>query len=105
MLRARFSAYDPPMPTRLFLVIETFKEGDALPVYRRFRDRGRLMPDGIEYVSSWIDEPLGRCWQVMRAPDRALLDAWIANWSDPVDFEVVPVLTSDEARARVLPSL
>ncbi len=93
------------MSKRLYLVIERFRNGDALPVYRRFRDQGRLMPDGIEYVSSWIDEPLGRCWQIMETHDRALLDRWIANWSDLVDFEVIPVITSQEARERVAPQL
>lgn len=61
-----------------------------------------MAPDGLRYVSSWVDEPLARCWQVMETDDRALLDAWIANWSDIVDFEVIPVLTSAEAAARVL---
>ena len=70
-------------------------------MYHRFRAHGRMAPDGLRYVSSWVDEPLGRCWQVMETDDRALLDAWIANWSDIVDFEVIPVLTSAEAAARV----
>jgi Domain of unknown function (DUF3303) len=89
----------------LFMVIETFRDGDAVPVYRRFRDRGRLAPDGLDYVASWIDEPMTRCYQVMATDDRALLEAWIANWSDIVDFEVVPVITSPEASERIRPRL
>ena len=85
----------------LYMVIETYRDGDATPVYHRFRAHGRMAPDGLRYVSSWVDEPLARCWQVMETDDRALLDAWIANWSDIVDFEVIPVLTSAEAAARV----
>ena len=88
-----------------FLVVEHFKGGDARPVYRRFRDAGRLAPDGLRYVASWVSEDLARCWQVMECDDRALLDAWIARWSDIVDFEVAPVLTSAEALARVAPEL
>ncbi len=84
----------------LFLVIERFRNGDAQPVYRRFRERGRLAPPGLDYVNSWVTEDLTRCFQVMQCADRALLDQWIANWSDLVDFEVIPVLTSAEAAAR-----
>lgn len=85
----------------LFMVIEHFRGGDARPVYHRFRDRGRLAPDGLTYVNSWVTDDLTRCYQVMSCEDRALLDDWIAAWSDLVDFEVIPVITSPEASARV----
>ena len=88
-----------------FLVVEHFRGGDARPVYRRFRDEGRLAPDGLHYVASWVADDLTRCWQVMECDDRALLDAWIARWSDIVDFEVTPVLTSAEALDRIRPEL
>ena len=83
----------------LYMVIESFKGGDPAPVYRRFAERGRMAPDGLRYVSSWIDERLHRCYQLMETDDRALIDQWIANWSDLVDFEVIPVVTSAEAAA------
>ena len=86
----------------LFMVIEHFRNGDARPVYDRFRKRGRLAPDGLEYVSSWVTSDLKLCYQVMRCDDRALLDQWIASWSDIVEFEVIPVITSEEA-ARLVP--
>ena len=89
----------------LYMVIETFRNGDAVPVYRRFRDRGRMTPDGLAYVSSWIDLDFRRCYQVMEADDRALLDRWMANWSDIVDFEVYPVMTSKEAAEHIAPRL
>ena len=85
----------------LYMVIETFRGGDPVPVYRRFRDRGRLMPDGIAYRGSWITDDLRRCFQVMECEDRHLLDEWIANWNDLTAFEVIPVVTSDEAATRV----
>ncbi len=86
-----------------YLVIERFKHGEAAPVYQRFRERGRLMPDGLAYVTSWIDASYERCWQVMETHDRALLDQWMACWSDLMDFEVHPVVTSAEAQARFAP--
>jgi len=89
----------------LYLVIETFRGGDPVPVYRRFRDRGRLMPDGIEYRGSWVTDDLRRCFQVMECEDRRLLDQWIANWRDITEFEVIPVVTSAEAATRVSPRL
>jgi Domain of unknown function (DUF3303) len=89
----------------LYMVVEHFRGGDPLPVYRRFRDHGRLAPDGLRYVASWVGDDLGRCFQVMECDDRALLDQWMARWSDLVDFEVVPVMTSEEAVRVVSPRL
>ena len=89
----------------LFMVIETFRGGDARPVYRRFRDQGRLAPEGLNYVASWVTDDLRRCYQVMECDDRALLDAWIARWEDLVEFEVLPVTTSADAAAAIAPRL
>ena len=85
----------------LFMVIETFRGGNAEPVYARFRTRGRLAPDGVNYVNSWVTADLARCYQVMESPNHALLDEWMAAWTDLVEFEVIPVITSPEAAARV----
>lgn len=87
------------------MVIEHFREGDARPVYRRFRDRGRLAPGGLEYIASWVTTDLRQCYQVMQCDDRALLDAWIAQWDDLVDFEVIPVITSAAAAETIRPQL
>ena len=89
----------------LFMIIEHFKNGDAVPVYRRFRDRGRLAPEGVTYVSSWVDTGMKRCYQVMEAAEPGFIDQWVANWSDIVDFEIVPVMTSKEAAERIGPRL
>ena len=86
----------------LYMVVEHFRNADALPVYRRFRERGRMAPPGLDYVASWVDEKLATCFQVMEAPDRALLDEWIRHWQDLVEFEVHPVMSSLEAATRVL---
>ena len=85
----------------LFMVIEHFRDGDPAPVYARFRERGRLAPEGLRYVNSWVTDDLAGCYQVMECDDRAPLDAWMAAWSDLVDFEVHPVVTSADAAARV----
>jgi len=85
------------------MVVEHFK--DAPAVYRRFRERGRLAPEGLLYVSSWVDENLERCYQLMETEDRRLLDEWMANWNDLTDFEVYPVITSQEAAERIAPAL
>lgn len=85
----------------LFMIVERFKNSDALPIYRRFRDRGRLSPDGLQYISSWVDDKFERCFQIMETTDRKLLDEWIANWSDIIEFEVYPVLTSKDASAQI----
>ena len=85
----------------LFLVVEHFRNRDARPVYERFKERGRLAPAGLNYVNSWVTDDLARCYQVMECDDRALLDQWIAAWTDLVEFEVYPVITSAEASSRV----
>ena len=89
----------------LYMVVEHFRNGDPLPVYRRFRERGRMAREGLTYVSSWVDETLSTCYQVMQTDDRSLLDDWMRQWSDLVEFEVHPVITSQEAAQRVAPQL
>jgi Domain of unknown function (DUF3303) len=89
----------------LYMVIETFRDGNPVPVYRRFRDRGRLMPEAIEYRGSWVTDDLRRCFQIMECQDRSLLDQWMANWNDITEFEVVPLVTSAEAAVAVAPRL
>jgi hypothetical protein len=88
-----------------YMVVEHFRNGDPLPVYRRFRDRGRMAPEGLQYLSSWVDEKFGQCFQLMEAPDQTLLNQWIANWSDIVDFEIFTVVTSAEAAQTIAPQL
>ena len=85
----------------LYMIIEHFKHQDPAPVYRRFRERGRLAPDGLRYISSWVDEKLERCFQLMETEDSGLLEEWISNWSDLVEFEVYPVISSAVAAERV----
>ena len=85
----------------LYMIVEHFKNQDPVPVYRRFRDRGRLAPEGLRYVSSWVDEKLERCFQLMETENRKLLDEWVGNWGDLVEFEVYPVISSKEAAERV----
>jgi Protein of unknown function (DUF3303) len=89
----------------LFMVIERFHEGRAPDIYRRFRERGRMAPDGLRYVASWVDEPFERCFQVMETDNEALFREWMANWQDLIDFEIVPVRTSAEAVAFIAPRL
>ncbi|TMJ02489.1 MAG: DUF3303 domain-containing protein [Bacillati bacterium ANGP1] len=89
----------------LYMVIENFRNGDAVPVYRRFRDKGRLTPEGLRYVSSWVDADFSRCFQVMECNKRALLEQWMDRWADLVDFEVVAVMTSADAAAAIAPRL
>lgn len=86
----------------LFMIIERFVAGDPRPVYERFAAKGRMAPEGVEYINSWVTPDLKICYQVMESPGRKLLDEWIANWTDIVDFEVIPVITSAEARQRAL---
>ena len=85
-----------------YMVVERYRHGPK-PVYERAASAGRLLPDGLRYVDSWIEErTLDRCFQLMETDDPGLFDGWIADWSDLVDFEIVPVIASAEARRRSL---
>ena len=91
------------MRKQLYMVVEHFK--DAPAVYRRFRERGRMAPEGLVYLSSWVDEQFKRCFQLMETDDKSLLDEWIAKWSDLTKFEVWPVMPSQEAAEKIKPLL
>jgi hypothetical protein len=80
----------------LFMVIEHFKDGRTKGIGARFAEHGRMLPDGVTYHASWVEPTGRRCFQVMEAPRRELLDVWTSRWNDLVDFEIVPVLTSAE---------
>ena len=86
----------------LYMVVEQFRNRDPVPVYRRFREHGRLASQGVTYVSSWVDEKLERCFQLMETDNRYLLDEWMGHWTDLVEFEVYPVVSSAEAAERVM---
>lgn len=85
------------------MVIEHFKDGDVRGIGERFRQRGRMLPEGVTYLASWVDSLSARCFQIMEAPERESLNPWIAAWDDLVDFEVVPIQTSAEFWATVQP--
>jgi len=87
------------------MVVEHFRDGDARPVYRRFRDEGRLAPDGLRYIASWVSDDFRRCYQVMECDEPALLAQWTARWDDLVEFEIVPVMTSADAVTAIAPRL
>ena len=86
-----------------YMIVEHFRAGRPGPVYARFHERGRMAPEGLRYVTSWVSTAGDRCYQVMECDDRALLDRWMAAWADLVEFEVVPVVTSAEAAAAFTP--
>jgi hypothetical protein len=89
----------------LFMVIERFRNRDPKPIYRRLRDQGRQMPDGLKYVDSWIEPSFERCFQLMECDDARLLQQWIVHWSDVMEFEIVPVVPSRDTREIVAPHL
>jgi Domain of unknown function (DUF3303) len=85
----------------LFMVIESFRDGDAKAVYRRFQERGRMLPEGLTYIDSWTDATFERCFQLMECEDQRLLQEWVSRWQDLVEFEIVPVISSKEAAGSI----
>jgi len=85
-----------------YMVIENFRPGKVGEIYRRLEESGRHMPAGLKYVGSWITDDLVRCYQVMECDEPGLLDEWISHWADLMDFEVIPVISSGEAKERAL---
>ena len=84
-----------------FMVIETFRNHDARSIYRRLREKGRMMPENLKFVSSWVSADLGRCFQLMEADDITLFHRWIAEWSDLMAFEIVPVVSGEDTAAAL----
>jgi hypothetical protein len=88
----------------LYMILEDFR-GNPEAVYRRFRDQGRMAPEGLAYLGSWVTPDLQRCYQVMECSDAALLEQWMDRWKDLVKFDVIPVVTSAEAASQIAPRL
>ena len=88
-----------------YMVVEHFRDGNPVPVYRRFREQGRMAPEGLRYVSGWVAEDLRCCFQIMECEDPGLLQQWTARWADVIEFEIFPVITSAAAVAAVGPRL
>jgi hypothetical protein len=87
----------------LFMVVEHFRDNDMVPVYQRLRESGRSLPEGLDYVDSWVAADFSRCFQLMRCDDLRLIQAWILEWRGAgVTFEIVPVVPSAETRAVVV---
>jgi len=89
----------------LFMVIERFKNRNALAVYRRFREQGRMMPDGLKYVGSWIEANFDRCFQLMECDDPRMFQQWVIQWYDLIDFEIIPVVPSNDTMEAISPAL
>jgi hypothetical protein len=85
----------------LFMVIESFRNGDAKAVYRRFQEHGRMLPEGLTYIDSWTDATFERCFQLMECEDQRLFQEWVSRWQDLVEFEIVPVISSKEAAGSI----
>lgn len=85
----------------LFMVIEKFKNQDAKAVYKRFQEQGRMMPDGLKYIDSWVEASFNRCFQLMECDDPVLFQQWIAKWQDLMEFEIVPIVPSAEAKKSI----
>lgn len=83
------------------MVIEHFHPGKTKELYRRFEEKGRMLPEGVKYIDSWINEDMTICYQVMESISIEKLQSWISNWNDIVDFKVIPVITSAEANNRL----
>jgi hypothetical protein len=90
----------------LFMVIERFQDNDMVPIYRKLRDAGRMLPDGLKYVDSWVEPNFSRCFQVMECDDLRLIQQWVLQWRGlGVRFEIVPVVPSKDTRELVAPHL
>jgi hypothetical protein len=90
----------------LFMIIERFKDNDMLPIYKRLRDEGRMLPEGLKYIDSWVEPNFSRCFQVMECGDLRLLQEWALKWRDSgVVLEIVPVVSSKDTRDVVAPYL
>jgi Protein of unknown function (DUF3303) len=87
-----------------YMIIERFYPGKIKMLYTRFEEKGRMMPEGLYYINSWIDKNITTCYQVMETDEPEKINQWISNWNDLADFEVIPVISSAEAKTKVFSS-
>lgn len=85
-----------------YMIIETFKPGKIKEIYKRLEEKGRMQPEGLIYINSWIDEKMEKCYQVMKTDSEDNIHEWISNWDDVMEFEIVPVISSGEAKKKAL---
>jgi len=83
------------------MIVERFQSGKAKALYERFEEKGRMLPEGVHYINSWIDEQVSVCFQVMESDTKEKLQQWIDQWNDLADFEIIPVITSAEAKGKI----
>ncbi len=88
----------------LYMIIEKFHEGKVKRLYQRLEEKGRVLPNGVKYIDSWINEDVTICFQLMDSSTKELLHEWIEHWNDLADFEIIPVIKSAEAKKKVLQS-
>ena len=86
----------------LYMIIEKFHPNSGKALYQRFEEKGRMMPRGLSYINSWIDEQVTTCFQVMETDDLEKLHEWISHWNDLADFDIIPVISSAEAKKKAL---
>ena len=85
----------------LYMIIEKFHAGKAKMIYERFDEKGRMMPEGVNYINSWIHTDMSTCYQVMESDTEEKINEWISHWKDLADFEIIPVITSSEAKIKI----
>ena len=85
----------------LYMIIETFHPGKVKELYKRFEEKGRQLPAGVQYVNSWVDEDLKKCYQVMESDSEEKIHTWIQHWADLADFQIIPVITSAQAEEKI----
>ena len=86
-----------------YMIFETFKPGKVKEIYQRLEEKGRMQPEGLTYINSWIDENMEKCYQVMETDSIKKIHQWISNWDDVMEFEIVPVISSAEAKKKAFP--
>jgi len=85
----------------LFMVVEKFRNQDARTIYRRLREKGRMMPEGLTFVSSFVSADVSRCFQLMECDDVTKFQRWVAEWSDLMECEIVPVVAGKDTAAAL----
>lgn len=87
---------------KTYMIIEHFHPQKVKALYQRFEKKGRMLPDGVIYINSWIDENVETCYQLMESESLEKLEEWVSYWEDLADFEIVPIISSEEAKGRVM---
>lgn len=62
----------------------------------RFKETGAPPPPGVDMLGRWHNAAGNGGFFLVETDDPVALARWLQEWTDVIDFEVVPVVTDEQ---------